>query len=344
MPNTTLPKAWEFVAEFPENEKGTYGRRIAESKWQSSMYSNASSRPQRCTPPTKQRPFSTPPQDKQSFTNPPFSAFRLGSPKRLTRPVSSPSISQTLSYHTKWTNYTDPSQLQRSPSPKRRKSSSSSPCSSPTRSQENDSLLPSLSQPLSLGPQRSPSPSRHKRPNSSPEVSPVITTTKVRKQRRPPPIRSTGPRRNPTPIIGPRPTSSPGFYMTLPSSPLRNTRNVDPLPPLSAYSMDMANESQDLYQKLSIPEDYPGFYPSQSHPINKAPVTCAPVRTKSFTESHQTITNSNPKLDHHVNHVPRPESTPPLQVTNPPYGYNNSSGGIFFTNTPPPYPMYNKFP
>lgn len=66
---TKKTKAWEFVSVFPENEKGTYGRRIAESKWQSQTTSSPppqfQSQPRPKVPPRspnlgKRRPSSSP--------------------------------------------------------------------------------------------------------------------------------------------------------------------------------------------------------------------------------------------------------------------------------------------
>lgn len=69
-------KAWEFVSVFPENERGTYGRRIAESKWQSQTQS----------PPRPQKPTSSP---YAKITRPNSSPNHQTSKRRSYQPPSS---------------------------------------------------------------------------------------------------------------------------------------------------------------------------------------------------------------------------------------------------------------
>ena len=73
---TKKQKAWEFVSVFPENEKGTYGRRIAESKWQSQT-----------TSPPPQNVFHSQPRPNRSGPRSPI----LG----RNRPCSSPEVVAT---------------------------------------------------------------------------------------------------------------------------------------------------------------------------------------------------------------------------------------------------------
>ena len=165
-------QSWEFVAEFPENEKGTYGRRIAESKWQSNMYASAAS------PPTNSGPNRTSSSPiRRPSSSPGYFKVDGGGGKRMlpsTRPspqqrLSSPVIE--TSYNMEWTNYTDPSQIQRSPSPKRRKRQLSSSNDNPKLNTPN--ITKSSPSPINSMPMRSNEIPKYKRPNSSPEMNQV---------------------------------------------------------------------------------------------------------------------------------------------------------------------------
>mmetsp|Transcript_21749 Transcript_21749/g.27707 ORF Transcript_21749/g.27707 Transcript_21749/m.27707 type:complete len:198 (+) Transcript_21749:26-619(+) len=66
----TKPKAWEFVSVFPENEKGTYGRRIAESKWQSQQPQSEPHPPRETFSDTRKRPSSYTAPSRATYSPP----------------------------------------------------------------------------------------------------------------------------------------------------------------------------------------------------------------------------------------------------------------------------------
>lgn len=87
-------KAWEFVSVFPENERGTYGRRIAESKWQSQTPSPPP-RPSKATPITKvSRPFSSPnhqvttTKTRRNYHPPPYARHTYGGQIGCSQPTN----------------------------------------------------------------------------------------------------------------------------------------------------------------------------------------------------------------------------------------------------------------